>query len=266
MAAEHWSTKLLEEALRNKNKERSRGAAPSQRRRPQAPCKRGRGLPARCREASRGQRKRAKLSGGGSTLKRSSRAPTSAWNTTRWSHEAATNTRGRPLRVDRAGRSTQAGLPHCERPRRDARDPLLVPFARLWGRIGVTLYMPLGLADVFVRIHNATARTLFQPNVSAADRAAPQRSQHPIRSSPGSRLAATGWAAPRLMRLAAGASQPRRRVPRPCSPRDARLADGQRRVRRGGVPSGRLEYSGRPRRMEGARDSVQVGFRRNSVR
>ena len=36
--------------------------------------------------------------------------------------------------------------------------------------IGVTRsYMPLGLADVFVRIHNATARTLFQPNVSAAD-------------------------------------------------------------------------------------------------
>ena len=58
-----------------------------------------------------------------------------------------------------------------------ASDPgatLVIPFScRSPGcgvAIGVTRsYMPLGLADVFVRIHNATARTLFQPNVSAAD-------------------------------------------------------------------------------------------------
>ena len=126
-----------------------------------------------------------------------------------------------------------------------ASDPgatLVIPFScRSPGcgvAIGVTRsYMPLGLADVFVRIHNATARTLPAERQCCRSRAAPQRNQHHRPQIPHCGPAATGWAAPRLSAACRGGMQPRRRVPRPCSPRDARLADGQRRVRRGGFTS-----------------------------
>ena len=71
------------------------------------------------------------------------------------------------------GARREAGLPHCERPRRDARDPLLVPFARLWGRhrrdaqlhaarprrVGAHLHLPAMVGTIHGQVGRSECRS-----------------------------------------------------------------------------------------------------------